>query len=80
MRLDHLLSKEIIFLLSCVIVLVACGYFLFLGGTPTGQITEVMVVCARVMIKRLWCFPFLCWLVVGALLGVWDDTCVVVPV
>ena len=24
--------------------------------------------------KRL-CFPFLCWLVVGALLGVWDDTC-----
>ena len=23
---------------------------------------------------------FLCWLVVGALLGVWDDTCVVVPV
>ena len=66
--------------MSCVIVLVACGYFLFLGGTPTGQITEVMVVCARVMIKRLWCFPFLCWLVVGALLGVWDDTCVVVPV
>ena len=33
--------------MSCVIVLVACGYFLFLGGTPTGQITEVMVVCAR---------------------------------
>ena len=25
-------------------------------------------------------FPFLCWLVVGALLGVWDDTRVVVPV
>ncbi|OFK33497.1 hypothetical protein HMPREF2820_00010 [Corynebacterium sp. HMSC064E08] len=23
---------------------------------------------------------FLCWLVVGALLGVWDDTLVVVPV
>ena len=35
----------------------------------------------RVMVKRLWCFPFfLCWLVVGALLGVWDGTCVVVPV
>ena len=31
MRLDHLLSKEIIFLVSCVIVLVACGYFLFFG-------------------------------------------------
>ena len=52
-------------------------FFVFLGGTPTGQIAEVMVVCARVVIKRLWCFLFLCWLVVGALLGVWDDTCVV---
>ena len=41
-----------------------------------------MVVCARacddqafVVLSFFWC-----WLVVGALLGVWDDTLVVVPV
>ena len=32
------------------------------------------------MILSVCAFLFLCWLVVGALLGVWDDTCVVVPV
>ena len=33
----------------------------------------------RVMILSV-CAFLLCWLVVGALLGVWDDTLVVVPV
>ena len=34
-----------------------------------------------VMIQTFVVFSFLCWLVVGALLGVWDDTrVVVVPV
>ena len=40
-----------------------------------------MVVCACVMtVNVCGAFLFLCWLVVGALLGVWDDTLVVVPV
>ena len=42
----------------------------------------LMVVCACVCDDQAFVVLsfFLCWLVVGALLGVWDDTCVVVPV
>ena len=81
MRLDHLLSKEIIFSsVMCHRVGGVWLFFVFWVEHLLVRSLTLMVVCARVMIKRLWCFPFLCWLVVGALLGVWDDTCVVVPV
>lgn len=58
----------------------ACGYFLFFWVEHL-LVRSLKWWSARACddFKRL-CFPFLCWLVVGALLGVWDDTLVVVPV
>ena len=41
---------------------------------------NLMVVCARACDDLSVCAFLWCWLVVGALLGVWDDTLVVVPV
>ena len=79
MRLDHLLSKEIIFSLCHVS---SCWWrvaFLFLGGTPTQSDCLSGGLRVRVMILSVCAFLW-CWLVVGALLGVWDDTLVVVPV
>ena len=66
--------------MSCVIVLVACGYFLFFGWN-TYSVGSLNDSGPRVCVMTLSVCAFLwCWLVVGALLGVWDDTLVVVPV
>ena len=79
MRLDHLLSKEIIF--SSVMCHRVGGVWLFfVFGWNTYWLDHLSGgLRVRVMILSVCAFLW-CWLVVGALLGVWDDTLVVVPV